>query len=99
MNQFRLPVFGHSHEFRVKVVPFAPVSLVETRSRDVKFPDHALDIQERCPIPLPVHNYFRRFSSKVNMRVHAAFLLLVLVATLALVNAQTPSAPPSSEPA
>jgi putative endopeptidase len=33
------------------------------------------------------------------MRVHAAFLLLVLVATLALVNAQTPSAPPSSEPA
>ncbi|MGA7078026.1 MAG: M13 family metallopeptidase [Terriglobales bacterium] len=33
------------------------------------------------------------------MRVHAAFLLLFLVAALSLADAQTPSAPPSSEPA
>jgi putative endopeptidase len=44
-----------------------------------------------------VHDFLKRTPSQVNMRKHAAFLLLPLVVALSL-NAQTPSAQLSSEP-
>src|SRR5260370_22037048 len=80
--------------------------LPEKEASSQKFAPSALDShhlhlagRHSFPVPYLANDFYRRFPSKGNMRQHAVFLFLLVVALVSLPHNPISSAPSSSAPA